>query len=42
MEGEDRDIQELLTALELAFVARSQDEDTGSDESSWSAKAANS
>ena len=32
MEGENRDIQELLTALEAAFVARSQDEDTGSDD----------
>jgi hypothetical protein len=30
--GEDRDVQELLAAIEAAFVARSEDEQTTSDD----------
>ena len=32
MQGEDRDIQELLAAIEAAFVARGEDEQTDSDD----------
>ena len=32
MHGDDRDIQELLAAIEAAFVARSEDEQTDSDD----------
>ena len=32
MQGEDRDVRELLAAIEAAFVARSRDEQTGSDD----------